>query len=69
MAAVLASKPLLTIRQFIKLTTGKDPYLCTCCGKGEMVIVAMIPQIRGSPVAATFRVIPKTEKFVSYNVE
>jgi len=53
MAAASASKPVLTIRQFIKLTIGRDPYLCTCCGKGEMVIVAMILQIRGSPVAAT----------------
>jgi len=62
MVAAPARKPVLTTRQFIKLTTGKDPYLCTCCGKGEMVIVAMIPPIRGSPVAATFRVIPKDRK-------
>ena len=57
-----AAKVKMTAREFITLTTGKDPYLCTCCGKGEMVIVAMIPPIRGSPVSATFRVIPKDRK-------
>jgi len=62
MVAAPVGKPVLTTRQFIKLTTGKDPYLCTCYGKGEVVIVAMIPPIRGSPVAATFRVIPKDRK-------
>jgi hypothetical protein len=39
----------MTTREFILLTTGKDPYLCPCCGQGEMIITEILPPIRGSP--------------------
>ena len=32
------------------MSTGKDPYLCLSCGVGEMVIISMMPAIRGSPI-------------------
>ena len=54
-----APKPKLTTREFIKLTTGKDPYLCPCCNKGEMVILAVLPSIRGSPISSVFRTFAK----------
>jgi len=47
-------KPRLTIRQFILLTTGKEPYQCPCCNKGEMVIVSILPAIRGSPTSSMY---------------
>ena len=53
------AKPKLTTREFIKLTTGKDPYLCTCCNKGEMEIIAVLPSIRGSPASSFFRTFAK----------
>jgi len=49
----------LTTREFIKMTTAKDPYLCPCCGEGEMVIIAKLPAIRGSPLRAPMRVFAK----------
>jgi hypothetical protein len=55
-------KKKMTNREFIKLTTGKDPYLCPCCAIGEMVIISIIPAIRGSPVKIPFRSIPKDRK-------
>lgn len=55
-------KEKMTNREFIKLTTGKDPYLCPCCEIGEMVIISFIPAIRGSPVKIPFRSIPKDRK-------
>ena len=56
------SKPKLTTRQFILLTTGVDPYQCPCCNKGEMVIVSILPAIRGSPISSMFRTFPKDRK-------
>jgi integrase len=55
-------KKKMTNREFIKLTTGKDPYLCPCCAIGEMVIISIIPAIRGSHVKIPFRSIPKDRK-------
>jgi hypothetical protein len=55
-------KKKMTNREFIKLTTGKDPYLCPCCAIGEMVIISIIPALRGSPVKIPFRSIPKDRK-------
>ena len=52
----------LTTREFIKMTTGKDPYLCPCCHKGEMVIIAILPAIRGSPQRPPLRFIAKDRK-------
>ena len=52
----------MTTREFIKLSTGKDPYLCPCCQKGEMVIISIIPAIRGSPIRPPLRFIPKDRK-------
>ena len=49
------AKPKLSTRQFIMLTTSKDPYQCPCCNKGEMVIVSVLPSIRGSPISSMFR--------------
>jgi hypothetical protein len=40
----------MTTREFILLTTGKDPYICPCCGQGEMIITEILPPIRGSPI-------------------
>ena len=57
-----ARKPNLTTRQFITLTTGKDPYQCPCCHKGEMVIIAILPTIRGSPTSTFFRSFAKDRK-------
>ena len=53
------AKPKLTTREFIKLTTGKDPYICKSCHKGEMVIIATLPSIRGSPISSVFRTFAK----------
>jgi hypothetical protein len=55
-------KKKITNREFIKLTTGKDPYLCPCCTIGEIVIISIIPAIRGSPSKTPFRSIPKDRK-------
>ncbi len=52
----------LTTREFIKMSTGKDPYLCPCCGQGEMVIIAMMPAIRGSPFRPPLRFMAKDRK-------
>jgi len=54
-----AAKPLLSTREFIILTTGKNPYLCPCCQKGEMVIISVLPSIRGSPISSMFRTFAK----------
>eukprot|EP00978_Attheya_sp_CCMP212_P013262 scaffold33359_cov55-Attheya_sp.AAC.1 len=35
----------LTTREFMKMSTGKDPYLCPCCGEGEMVSVSILAAI------------------------
>lgn len=52
----------LSTREFIKLTTSKDPYLCPCCSKGEMVIIKILPAIRGSPVRPPLRFYAKDKK-------
>jgi len=52
----------MTTREFIKMSTGKDLYLCPCCGQGEMVIIAMIPAIRGSPCRPPLRFMAKDKK-------
>ena len=46
----------------VKMTTGKDPYSCPCCGTGEMVIIAVLPAIRGSPISLPLRFMPKDRK-------
>ena len=61
-AAPPSPKLKLSTREFIKMSTGKDPYLCSCCGKGEMVIISMLPSIRGSPIRAPLRFIAKDRK-------
>jgi len=55
-------KQKMTTREFIKMTTGKDPYACPCCSKGEMVIIEKLPAIRGSPVRPPIRVFAKDRK-------
>lgn len=55
-------KQKVTTREFIKMTTGKDPHACPCCGKGEMVIIEKLPAIRGSPVRPPIRVFAKDRK-------
>ena len=55
-------KTKLTTREFIILTTGKDPYLCPSCGQGEMVIIAMMPTIRGSPFRVPLRFMANDRK-------
>ncbi len=54
-------------RELIKITTGKDPFVCPKCGQGELVIIQIIPRIRGSPhyqkeIKMPYRVIPKYRK-------
>ena len=44
------------------MTKGKDPYACPCCDIEEMVIIAIIPAIRGSPVKPKFRTFAKDRK-------
>lgn len=52
-------KRLLSHRDIIIRSTGKDPYKCPCCFHGEMAIVQIIPKIRGSPCKPTLRSLPK----------
>lgn len=54
-----AAKVKMTKREFITMTTGKDPYLCPKCGQAEMVITQILPPIRGSPFKIYHRPIPK----------
>ncbi len=49
----------MTTKEFILLTTGKNPHLCPECGVGEMGITQIMPPIRGSPCKIFFRPIPK----------
>lgn len=39
----------LSTRAFVIKTKGIDPYICTQCKKGEMVVIDYTPSIRGSP--------------------
>ena len=55
-------KKKMTTREFITITKGKDPYACPCCGKGEMVVIATIPAIRGSPTKIRLRIFAKDRK-------
>ena len=55
-------KAKLTSRQFLILTTGKDPYQCPCCEKGEMVVIKIIPAIRGSPCKIPMRFLAADRK-------
>ena len=61
-----ASKPLplkkMTTREFIIHTTGKDPYICPSCNKGEMVIVTLLPKVRGSPIRPPMTFFSKDRK-------
>jgi len=52
----------MTTREFIKMTTGKDPNICPCCNQGEMVIISTLPAIRGSPCRPPLRFMPKDRK-------
>ena len=63
-AATPAPKVKMTTRAFIKMSTGKDPYLCPCCGEGEMVIVQVVASIRGSPIKTPLRFISKDRKVI-----
>lgn len=55
-------KQKLTTREFMIITTGKDPYRCPSCEIGEMVIISIIPPIRGSPVKIPRRYFAKDRK-------
>lgn len=52
----------LTTRQVIIATTGKDPYQCPCCKKGEMVVFKLIPSTRGSPLNPSRHFFAKDKK-------
>jgi len=54
-----APKVKMTNREFMTLTTGKDPHLCPKCGEVEMVVTLIMPPIRGSPFKIYQRPIPK----------
>jgi len=54
-----APKVKMTNREFMTLTTGKDPHLCPKCGEAEMVVTLIMPPIRGSPFKIYQRPIPK----------
>lgn len=48
----------MTTREFMTMTTGKDPYLCPQCGQAEMVVTQILPPVRGSPLKIFQRPIP-----------
>ena len=52
----------MTTREFIKMTIGKDPHSCPCCENGEMVIISIMPAIRGSPIRPPLRFYAKDRK-------
>ena len=52
----------MTTREFIKMTTGKDPHSCPCYEKGEMVIVSIMPAFRGSPIRPPLKFYAKDRK-------
>ena len=43
-------KVVLTTRELLIKTYGKDPNLCPKCDKDTMVVVSIKPGIRGSPM-------------------
>ena len=49
----------MTTKEFIIMTTGKNPHLCPQCGQAEMVITQVFPPIRGSPTKIFHRPISK----------
>ena len=49
----------LSARQVMIASSGKDPYRCPCCHKGNLVITKIIPAIRGSPINRHLRFFPK----------
>jgi len=53
------AKVKMTNREFVVMTTGKDPHLCPRCGQSEMVITLIMPPIRGSPCKIYQRPISK----------
>ena len=55
----------MSTREFIIHTTGKDPYLCPCCNTGEMVIVTILPKVRGSPIRPPMKFYSKDRKINS----
>jgi len=63
----LAAKPpppkvKMTTREFMIMTTGKDPYACPKCKQGEMIVIAILPAIRGSPLKPPMRFFAKDKK-------
>ena len=44
-----AEKVTLSTREIMIKTTGMDPYRCPKCKNGMMVVVKIIPGVRGSP--------------------
>lgn len=53
----------LTAKQVMMATSGQDPYLCPCCKNGQMVVIKIIPVIRGSPVLGGKHLIPRFRVF------
>ena len=45
----LTERPKYTVRDVMILTMGVDPYLCSVCKEGQLVIIAESPRPRGSP--------------------
>jgi len=49
----------MTTKEFIVMTTGKNPHQCPVCKKSEMVITKVMHPIRGSPDKIFPRPLPK----------
>ena len=60
------AKVKMTTKEFMIMTTGKNPYLCPACGQAEMEIIQVLPPIRGSPANIYIRPIPK-DRIVKLN--
>ncbi len=45
----LIERPKYTVREVMVLTLGIDPYLCSICKEGQLIIIAESPRSRGSP--------------------
>jgi hypothetical protein len=48
-AAPAGEKPVLTVKDVLRITKGIDPDICPVCKKGAMVMVEEYPRPRGSP--------------------